>query len=72
VAHATGSAAPTGTVTFYYQTFSLGSVTLKNGTAAVSIGSAGLPAGSYAVTATYSGDANYAASSSLAATVTVQ
>src|SRR5438309_1777811 len=64
VAPATG--VPTGTVTFRDGATSLGVVTLVNGSASLSIST--LAAGSHSLTAVYSGDASFAASTS--ATVT--
>src|SRR3989454_480188 len=60
VAPATG--VPTGTVTFRDGATSLGVVTLVNGSASLSIST--LAAGSHALTAVYSGDASFAASTS--------
>jgi arylsulfate sulfotransferase len=55
---------PTGTVRFYYGTFLLGSATLNAGSASIT---EPIPTdyetGTYVVTAKYSGDANYGASS---------
>jgi hypothetical protein len=65
------SGIPTGTVTFYYETYSLGTATLVNGTGSVTA-SADVPAGVYGLTASYSGDANDAASVSAVENVTVQ
>jgi hypothetical protein len=67
-------AAATGIVTFYDSTqsppTSLGTGTLNNGTATLSTSYAA--AGTYSITATYSGDCNYATSSTLnALTITV-
>ena len=56
------TAAPTGTVTFTSSTQGvLGSVAVSNGTASLTPGV--LPVGTYTITATYSGDGNYAAAS---------
>jgi hypothetical protein len=67
------SAVPTGTVTFYYQTLALGSAALNgSGVATLTASSSGVAAGSYAITAQYSGDAEDAASSSPAITVMVE
>lgn len=52
-----GTAAPSGSVTFYSSGTALGTVPLTNGTAAYSTNS--LAVGSYTVTASYSGDQNY-------------
>ncbi|MGO9084920.1 MAG: Ig-like domain repeat protein [Candidatus Sulfotelmatobacter sp.] len=70
VAHSSGSAAPTGTVTFSYGGTTLGTGTLNSsGTASYSTTS--LAVGQYTVTAVYGGDSNYAGSSSSAATLNV-
>jgi hypothetical protein len=70
VAHASGAATPTGTVTFNNGGTKLGSGTLSSGTATFTTSS--LAAGSYSVTADYSGDSNYAASTSTAAPLNVE
>lgn len=55
---------PTGTVTFTSASQGIiGSASLTNGTATLTVGS--LAVGSYTITASYSGDANYSASASL-------
>ena len=66
---ATGiSAAPTGTVSFMNGTTVIGTGTIASGAATY----AGmLTAGSYSITAVYPGDANYAASTSAAVSLTV-
>jgi hypothetical protein len=56
------SGIPTGTVLFSFGSDSLGSVALTSGTATVNASDFGIAAGTYPVTATYSGDANNAAS----------
>jgi trimeric autotransporter adhesin len=61
--------APTGTVTFSSSQGTIGSATLASGTATQTINS--LSAGTYTITATYSGDANYAASTSSNVIITV-
>jgi trimeric autotransporter adhesin len=61
--------APTGTVTFSSSQGTIGSATLASGTATQTINS--LNAGTYTITATYSGDANYAASTSSNVIITV-
>ena len=63
------NATPTGTLIFTSNLGTIGSAVLNNGTAAVTPGN--LSAGSYTVVANYSGDANYAASSSASTTITV-
>ncbi len=65
----TGSAAPTGSVTFFSGTTSLGSEPISNGVATLS--TSALPAGTDAITAKYGGDTNYGSSTSAATTVTV-
>ena len=62
-------ATPTGTVTFLSGTTTLGSSTLSNGVATLPVSN--LTPGMYSITATYSGDANNAAATSAAVTVTV-
>lgn len=68
VTAATGTATPTGTVTFYDGTTSLGTGTLSSGAASFT---GSLAAGSHSITASYSGDANDAASVSPADTFTI-
>ncbi len=55
-----GTATPTGSVTFKDGSTSLGTVTLSGGTASLSISS--LSVGSHSITANYSGDSNYLSS----------
>jgi uncharacterized repeat protein (TIGR03803 family) len=62
VRDSTGNAVPTGTVTFASKSTVLGTGALSDGVATYTTSS--LAAGTYSVTATYSGDANYAGSSS--------
>jgi hypothetical protein len=62
-------ATPTGTVTFYNGSSSLGTVTLGGANATLS--SVLLPTGSYSITAVYSGDSNYVASTSAVLTQVV-
>jgi hypothetical protein len=69
VASAAGGT-PTGTVTVTDGTVTVCQITLANGTGSCAVPATALPAGTDQVTATYSGDANYAAVSSTA-TVTV-
>jgi len=54
---------PTGTVKFYYTTDLLDIATLSAGKGTFTASTNGLPAGTYGVSATYSGDANNLASS---------
>jgi uncharacterized repeat protein (TIGR03803 family) len=71
-ATASGSGAtPTGTVSFIYGGRTLATLSLASGTASVSPSTAGLPAGNYTLTASYSGDANYNAAMSAGYTVTL-
>jgi hypothetical protein len=61
---------PTGTVTFTVGSYMAGSGTLSGtGTVAINLTDFGIPAGTYVVTASYSGDANNAASSTTAKVV---
>ncbi|MGA8150353.1 MAG: protease pro-enzyme activation domain-containing protein [Terriglobales bacterium] len=71
VIHASGSAVPSGTVTFNNGGTRLGSGTLNNSGKATFQTSA-LAGGTYSVTAAYSGDNNYAGSISSAGTLTIQ
>jgi hypothetical protein len=64
-----GSTTPTGTVTFYNGSTPLGTGTVTNGVATYSTQS--LAVGTYSITATYSGDANHASSTSPAISVAV-
>jgi uncharacterized repeat protein (TIGR03803 family) len=63
VQQANGKGIPTGTVAVSVGNYSLGSPSLSNGTAVVNASDFSYAAGTYLVTATYSGDANNAASS---------
>ncbi len=70
-AKVTGNGAtPTGTVTFMEGTTTLGTATLSGGAASYT-DTAGLAAGSYQITAVYSGDADNAASTSSSYALTV-
>ncbi len=66
---ATGPAAPTGAVTFYNGTTSLGTGTISNNVATLNTTS--IPAGTNSLTAVYGGDTNYATSTSPAVSVPV-
>ena len=70
----TGSSAiPTGSVTFYYQTTSLGTAKLNgSGVATLQASSSGITAGTYAITAKYTGDSSDAASTSAPVSVVVK
>jgi subtilase family serine protease len=65
----TGKGTPTGTVTFLDGNTVLGSATLGTGTAAFTVQTLSL--GNHSITASYSSDATYAASTSLAVAQTV-
>jgi hypothetical protein len=69
VAPASGSGTPTGSVIFYDGGTQLGTATLASGLATYTTTS--LSVGSHSITAAYSGDSNYAASTSSALTITV-
>ena len=60
----TSSGTPTGSVTFYDGSSSIGTGTVANGSAQLTI--SGLQIGTHSVTATYSGDANFSGSTSAA------
>jgi uncharacterized repeat protein (TIGR03803 family) len=73
VMRTTGSGVPSGTVTFAVGTTVLGKAGLNDaGVATLTASSKGVPAGTYPVVATYSGDANDISSASAALDVTVQ
>jgi hypothetical protein len=56
---------PTGEITFFAGSADLGSASLNNaGVATLTLSSAGMPAGSYTVTAAYSGNRTHAAATS--------
>jgi uncharacterized repeat protein (TIGR03803 family) len=57
------SGTPTGTVTFSYGSDTLHTATLSGGVATFTASTNGLPPATYPITAKYSGDTNYAASS---------
>jgi len=61
---------PTGTMTFYSGTTSLGSISLNSSGQAI-FATSSLPAGTDSITASYSGDKNYNPATSAAVTVTV-
>jgi hypothetical protein len=69
VAPQTGTGVPTGSITFLDGQAQIAAVTLNGG--AASFSPANLAAGTHTITAAYSGDSNYAASTSAASTVTV-
>jgi uncharacterized repeat protein (TIGR03803 family) len=71
---ATGAAgSPTGSVGFYFGSNLLSTASLNaSGVASYTVSTSGLPAGSYAVTAKYSGDSGDADSNSSAATVVIK
>src|SRR5208283_3436582 len=67
--NAPGSGTPTGTITFYDGTSTLGPAVLVNGQA--SICTSALSVGDHSITAVYSGDANFTTSTSAALTQTI-
>ncbi len=69
VAPSSGSGTPTGSVTFYAGSTVLGTATVSSKKA--SLKTTSVPVGSQAITAVYSGDTNYAPSTSAALTQTV-
>ena len=72
VANASGtSLAPTGTVTFFSGSSSIGTGVLNNGVATLTTSALSASAMSYSLTAQYGGDANFTSSTSTAITVTV-
>jgi hypothetical protein len=73
VTRTTGSGVPGGSVTFSVGTTVLGKASLNgSGMATLAASSKGVPAGSYPVVATYSGDTNDVGSTSAAVDVTVE
>jgi uncharacterized repeat protein (TIGR03803 family) len=66
-----GSAPATGTVTFYYGSTVLGSGTVNSQVASYSASTAGIPPGTYGVTAQYFGDSTYSGSTSAPVPITV-
>jgi hypothetical protein len=72
VAEKHGTGTPGGSVFFYANGSLLASTTVYGGVAVYSASTAGLPAGSYSITANYSGDEVDAASASQAVGVTIQ
>jgi uncharacterized repeat protein (TIGR03803 family) len=70
VTHTAGSAAPTGTIMFSNGSTVLGTASL-NGSGVATFSTSTLAADTYSMTAAYSGDSNYSASSSSAATFNV-
>jgi hypothetical protein len=71
-AETTGSGIPTGTVLFTDSGVDLGSVTLKNGKADLTVPTKGYQAGTYHITATYSGDSFNSTSASTASVTLIQ
>jgi Glycoside hydrolase family 44/Bacterial Ig-like domain (group 3) len=70
VAVASGTATPTGTITFLDSGTSVGMATLSGGSAQISL--TALATGTHSISAAYSGDTNYNPSTSAVATVTVE
>ncbi len=74
VTHGTGTGTPTGTVNFYVDgnTTLVGSGTLSSGSFTFNYNPSALTAGNHTMSAIYEGDSNFAASTSVAATLGVQ
>lgn len=72
VSRTSASGNPGGTVQFYSGSSLLGSATLANGTAALSLSTSAYAPGSYSVVANYVGDSTDAASSSSPVTITIR
>jgi hypothetical protein len=70
IAATSGSGTPTGTVTFFDGSTALGTGTLNNSSVA-NFSTTSLAAGTHTITASYSGDSNFSASTSSIVTVTV-
>lgn len=66
-----GSGTPTGSVTFYYDSTALATIALKSGSGSFTASTQGLPAGTYLLTAKYSGDSANLASTSPVVAVSV-
>src|SRR6202046_5620028 len=66
-----GTGVPTGTVTFFDGATPLGSAGLQNSGTTSTLQTSTLAVGAHSITATYSGDANFATSTSTAVVVTV-
>ena len=71
-ANSPGSGTPTGTVTFLEGATSLGTGGLSGGNASITLGPSILAAGSHTITAVYSSNSNFNASTSTASSQTVQ
>ncbi|GEM_PF-2342720 len=69
ISPAGAAVSPTGTVNFLNGATSLGTASVSGNTASLVVST--LPAGSYSLTATYSGDSNYSASTSYPATLVI-
>ena len=72
IAPASGSGTPTGTTTFFNGSTEIGTGALSGGVATFDYNPNGLAAGTYSITASYSGDDTFAGSSSSAQTLTVK
>jgi hypothetical protein len=64
IAPVQGKAAPTGTVSFYFGDYLLGSAPVKDGAANLDFSTVPVPNGTFGITAHYNGDSNYQPSSS--------
>jgi uncharacterized repeat protein (TIGR03803 family) len=71
VAPASGSATPTGSVTFFSGTNQIGTASLNVGVATFNYNPSSLAIGSYSITAIYGGDSTFASSTSPAQTLSV-
>jgi uncharacterized repeat protein (TIGR03803 family) len=71
IAPASGTGVPTGIVGFFSGSTQIGVGTLSGGAAAFSFNPSNLSAGTYTITAKYTGDSTFAASTSTAQTLTV-
>ena len=67
-----GTPAPTGTVSFLYGSTVIGSAPVNNSVGTFTASTAGVPAGSYSVVASYPGDSNYGPATSAPVTVTIE
>jgi hypothetical protein len=72
VSEISGSATPTGSITFAYGTLTLGSSPVFNGVATLTASTGSVPGGIYGIHASYSGDSANAPSTSPNVSVTVQ
>ena len=71
IAPTSGSGTPTGTATFFNGSTQIATSTLSSGVTTLNYNASSLAAGTYSITATYSGDNTFAGSTSSAQTLTV-